>query len=140
MGIKEKLAVRRRRLRLTRSRPSAVSQDELELHMPEPQPVCRLQISSTIFGSANGQPDKKIVVNKIEKVASMDCQLPRQPFPEELHMPLLFNDEPLRRFEEQREPETVCRAPEACQDGSRDAQQLFGVYVNPLAFVRSQQQ
>ena len=126
MGIKEKLAVRRRRLRLNRSRPSAVSQDELELHMPEPQPVCRLQISSTIFGSANGQPDKKIVVNKIEKVASMDCQLPRQPFPEELHMPLLFNDEPSHlRIEEQREPEPAARrmaaAGSSCRQDSEAA-------------------
>lgn len=73
MSIKEKLAVRRRHLRLNRTRPR-VAPDELDLILPEPQPVCRLQISSTIFAAANGQPDKKSA-DKIEKASSVECQL-----------------------------------------------------------------
>ena len=71
MSIKEKLSARRRRLRLNRSRPDA-AQDELELLLPEPSPVCRLQISSTIFAATNGQPEKKCV-DKIEKASSVEC-------------------------------------------------------------------
>ena len=48
-------------------------------------------------------------------------------------MPLLFNDE--RRFEEQRQSEAAeCRPSYASAEAE---QELCGVFVNPLAFLRS---
>lgn len=58
-------------------------------------------------------------------------------FPEELHMPLLFNDENYRCEEERIVQQIDDQTMHTGSAASRGPAKLFGIFVNPLAFVRS---
>ena len=136
MSIREKLALRKRRLRLSRVQPSFQSPAPAE--DPLSQPVCRLQIAPSGQACPDKEPDDMHM-----NCTGFDDLLKdaRQSFPEELHLPLLFNDE--RNCEERRhyaEQSHNRRPSSAFAADANDDLQLYGVYMDPRAFLRSQRQ
>lgn len=123
------MVARRRRLRLNRVRSSAATaQSDMEMETP----ICRLQISSSIFNAPNGQSRATEVADQPRPASFM-----AKKFPEELHMPLLFNDENYRCEEERIVQQIDDQTMHTGSAASRGPAELFGIFVNPLAFVRS---